>query len=270
MPGRRTARRVPILMYHQLSPRPVESFRRWTVAPRAFAAQMRWLAQAGYETVGLDALARHRTDGAPLPPRAVVITFDDGYREGMEHALPVLRAWGFTATFFLVAGLMGDTSHWTRAPHGFELPLIGWGAARELQAAGFACGAHTVTHPRLAELPDAVCREELQRSRWLLENALGRAVVHVAYPFGSYDERVRRMAAEAGYRTACSMRADLSRPHDDLLALPRVEVSGFDSLTDFIFRLRTARTPGEVLRHAARALLRRRASRPAAARTARR
>jgi peptidoglycan/xylan/chitin deacetylase (PgdA/CDA1 family) len=241
-------------MYHQLSARPIESFRRWTVAPRAFERQLRWLAVAGYAPVSLDALVRHRIEGAPLPRRAVVITFDDGYREGVEHAARILRARGFTATFFLVTGAVGGTSGWLRKSRGFELPVIDWDVARELQAAGFVCGAHTVTHLRLTELPDARCRDELQRSRGLLEERLGCPVVHLAYPYGAFDERVRALAAEAGYRTACSMRVGLSGPDDDLLALHRVEISGLDSWADFGFRVRTARTAGELMRRGARGL----------------
>ena len=244
-------RGVPILMYHQVSSHPLPGFEKYTVAPRAFAAQMRWLARAGYVSVSLDALLAARAGGPALPHRAVVITFDDGFAEAVEHAAPVLQALGMTAVFFLVAGLMGGTSAWLRAERGIELPLIDWGTARELCATGFICGAHSVSHPRLAELPSAARRDELRRSRAMLEGGLGRRVDHLAYPYGSYDAEVRVAAADAGFRSACSVRIGLSGPDDDALALHRVPVTGGDGLADFICRVRTGRAAGELLQRKA-------------------
>jgi peptidoglycan/xylan/chitin deacetylase (PgdA/CDA1 family) len=250
MPG------VPILMYHEVSPRPSGNFRKYTVSPQTFAAQMRYLAAAGYVPVGLDAVLASRS-GAPLRGRAVVLTFDDGFRDCLTYVVPTLVRLGFTSTFYLVAGLIGRTSRWTQRTRGMELPLADWPAVRDMQAAGMTCGAHTMTHPRLAELPAADCREELRRSRELLEDQLGCAVEHLAYPFGSYSDSTRAIAAETGYRSACSVREGLSGSDDDPLALHRVPVTGFDTLLDFATRLRTARTPRELVGRAVRRVLRR-------------
>ncbi len=230
---------VPILMYHEVSPAPVPGFRRYTVTPREFARHMWWLATAGYQPVDMDVLARARLGQGALPARPVVITFDDGLQGCAEHAVPVLRAHGFTAVFYLVAGLMGESSRWLRGELGLELPLMSWATARALVAQGFQCGAHTVSHPRLAGLDGDRRRAELVEARTRLERELGRPVVHLAYPFGSYDQEVRAAAIDAGYLTACSTRPGLSGRDDDLLALCRVTIYGHDSLPDFACRLRT-------------------------------
>jgi peptidoglycan/xylan/chitin deacetylase (PgdA/CDA1 family) len=230
---------VPVLMYHEVSPTPHPSLRRYTVTVRQFARQMRWLAALGYQAIDMDALVRARLGQGSLPKRPVLITFDDGFQGSADHALPVLRAHNFTAVFYLVAGLMGETSRWMLPEVGVELSLMSWETARVLIAEGFQCGAHTVTHPRLAGLDPARCRAELVDARRRLEDELGRPVVHLAYPFGSYDPGVQGIAAEAGYVTACSTRAGLSGADDDLLALHRVTIYGHDSLFDFACRLRT-------------------------------
>lgn len=235
-------------MYHQVSPRAVPGFRKYVVSPQAFTAQMRWLALAGYTSITLDALLAHRNGTYSLPRRPVVITFDDGFQDCVEYAVPILQARGFTAIFYLVAGLMGKTSRWLVPERGFEFPLIDWATARQLEAAGFSCGAHSMSHPRLAELSPDACRVELEESRRLLEDQLGHEVRHLAYPFGSYNAVVRAIAADTGYASACSVRIGLSAPDDDRLALHRVPVSGQDSLLDFACRLQRARTPGELLR----------------------
>ncbi len=235
-------------MYHQVTSRPPANFHKYATSAIAFAAQMKWLAAAGYSTITLDTLLDYRQGRASLPSRAVIITFDDGYADCVEHAVPALQAYRFTAIFYLVAGLVGQTSRWLMAERGFELPLIDWSAARALLAAGFQCGAHSMSHPHLDELSVEACHRELLQSRQLLEQQLGHGVRHLAYPYGSYNGEVKRVAAAAGYYTASAARIGLCSPEDDLLALSRVHVMGGDSLGDFAWRLRSARTPRELLR----------------------
>jgi peptidoglycan/xylan/chitin deacetylase (PgdA/CDA1 family) len=244
----RAADGVPILIYHEVSAVQPPTFRKYTVTPRAFAAQMHWLALAGYTPISLDALLAHRERGSALPRRPVVITFDDGFQGSYEHAAPVLRAHGFTATFYLVAGLMGQPSRWLLRERGLELPIMSWSAARELQASGFTCAAHTLTHARLAALTADECGHELRRSREMLEDELGRPVTHLAYPFGTYSEETKAIAEEIGYRSAVSGRIGVSDARDDVLALRRVPISGEEGLADFICRVRTAHRLRDVLR----------------------
>jgi peptidoglycan/xylan/chitin deacetylase (PgdA/CDA1 family) len=193
----------------------------------------------------------------------VVITFDDGFQSCADHAVPVLRSCGFTAVFFLVTGLVGDRSRWMPRVGGPELPLMGWETVRALAAEGFQFGAHTVTHPRLPELAPAAMRSELSDARRRLQDELGRPVLHLAYPFGSYDDAVRDAAAETGYVTACSTRHGLSGTDDDLLALHRANVYGHDSLFNFICRVRLGAALGERLGAAVERMTRRLRPRPA-------
>jgi peptidoglycan/xylan/chitin deacetylase (PgdA/CDA1 family) len=235
--------RVPILSYHAVSPAPDPRFSEYTVTPAAFEAQVRWLAHAGFHTITPGDLLAARTGGAALPRRPVLITFDDGFRDTVQHAPPVLAAHGFRAVFYLVTGLVAATSRWMVPEVGVELPLFGWEEARMLETAGFICGSHSVTHPRLARVPVERCRSELRDSRQSLEDALGRAVTDLAYPFGSHDDRVVEAAQEAGYLTACTTEEGFSAD-EPMLRLRRLPVQGRDSLLDFRFRVSTGHTPG--------------------------
>jgi peptidoglycan/xylan/chitin deacetylase (PgdA/CDA1 family) len=241
-------RPTPILMYHQVTPAPEASFAKYTVTARAFAAQMQWLALAGYTPVTLERLLDGWSGRGALPARSVVITFDDGYRDCIDFAVPALLRHGFTAVFYLVAGLVGQSSRWTLPICGVAFPLMDWTAARSLGEAGMECGAHTMTHPPLAERPATEWHQELVESRQLLEQRLGREVRHLAYPFGSVDASVRAAAEESGYVSACTTEKGLAMFGDDRLMLRRVPVYGNDSLLDFICRLRTAETARQVFR----------------------
>ena len=239
--------RVPILMYHQVTEQPVGPFRKYAITPRSFALQMKWLSLAGYQAISLDDLLKSRSGEAHLSARPVVITFDDGFRDCVRHTAPILQRHGFTATYFLVAGLMAGSSRWLRESHHLEFPLLDWSTARGLVADGFTCGSHTFSHPHLSWLAPEQYEHELASSREVLQHELGRAVDHLAYPFGDFSPDIRMCAARIGYRTASTVRIGFATDADDLLALSRVPITGQDSLLDFVCRLRTGGRVIEVL-----------------------
>jgi peptidoglycan/xylan/chitin deacetylase (PgdA/CDA1 family) len=244
-------------MYHEVAEAAPAGFGKYVVAPRAFAAHMRWLRLAGYRTVTMDALLAHRDDTGRLPARPVIVTFDDGYRGCVRHAGPTLARHGFTAVVFVVAGLVGSTARWLAA-RGLDLPLADWDELRAARQLGVRYGSHGLTHERLVALGEPECRRQLSDARHRLEDGLGEAIVHLAYPFGAYDERVKALAREVGYRSACSVRAGLSRDGDDRLALRRVPVDGGGSLLDFACRVATGHPVRDVLAHLRRPRWRRR------------
>lgn len=253
---------VPILMYHEVAPHPPPGFRKYVVTPEEFARQMRFLSRFGYRSITFDTLLAARAGGARLPARPVIITFDDGFRDCADYASEALARYRQVATFYLVAGLMGGSSRWLLAEVGLELPLMSWDTARQLERAGHRCGSHTLTHPKLASLSAAACREQLARSRHLLEDHLGREVRDLAYPFGSHSPVVRDLAEDSGYRSACGVQIGIARPQDHALALPRVPVNGGESLADFACRLRTAHRLSEIARAGAGRLRRLLSRRP--------
>ena len=236
--------RVPILMYHEVTPTPVERYRKYSVTPAELASQLAWLRSQGYTSVDLDAVRAAFLGERSLPTRPVVITFDDGSRDCLQHGVPALLAHGFTATFFIVGGLVGSTTRWLPADVGLELPTADWPTLRAAERDGMRCEAHSVSHPRLARVDDEQARDELARGRALLEQGLGHAVRHLAYPYGSNSPRTRQLAREAGYLTACTTHEALATPRDDLLGLPRVPILGTEAMREYAHRVRSARPVG--------------------------
>jgi peptidoglycan/xylan/chitin deacetylase (PgdA/CDA1 family) len=232
---------VPILMYHEVSARPDPRYRKYTLTPQELERQLDWLRAHEYRTVSMDDVLAAWRGTQALPQRPVVITFDDGGRDCIEHAVPALATRGFTATFYIVAGVVGAPMAWLRQEIGFELQAADWPALWAAEKAGMHCEAHSITHPRLAGVDSTTCRDELARGRAMLEDGLGHAVTHLAYPFGSFSDETRAIARETGYLTACTTEeAIASTTNDELLALPRVPVVGTESFGEFTHRVRTA------------------------------
>ena len=146
------------------------------------------------------------------------ITFDDGNASDIEHALPALRQRGMSATFFVVAGRMGQPGFLSEAD------------VRALADAGMAIGSHGMRHVPWRGLDDAALREELVDARRLLEEVVARPVFEAACPFGSYDRRVLRALGRSGYRTVYTSDRGTSRPRDWVQARNTVRRSDNGSL----------------------------------------
>lgn len=183
---------LPILEYHRVGPlRPTlpALTDRLTVDPATFAAQMEWLRRRGFHAITMrqayDALAL----GRPLPPRPVMVTFDDGYRDVLWNAAPVLRRLRMPATEFVITGRVD----------GPDPSFLTWPELRQLERAGFAIGSHTATHADLSALPPGQAVSQLERSRAALRAHLRRPVDWLSYPFGRVDPSVVVLARRAGY-----------------------------------------------------------------------
>src|SRR5919206_214436 len=181
--GGRTLR---ALMYHKVNDRPGNPV---TVPVSLFDEQMAQLREFGYRPVGLEEVIAHYVEAKPLPPGATLITFDDGYRDNLENALPVLRKHGYPAVLFVPIGYLGESRP---LPHeerltaaGVRNPTLDWGELRELEAAGVRIECHGISHRPVADLALDEAAREIVVSKLRLEEALGRTVQAFAFVKGS-------------------------------------------------------------------------------------
>ncbi|GLW98709.1 polysaccharide deacetylase family protein [Microtetraspora sp. NBRC 16547] len=224
--------RVPILMYHSVTDRPTAETRPLAVRPGAFAEQLGYLRDAGFTplTVADLAAALHGT-GSGVPDRPVVITFDDGYADFHEEALPVLDRLGFPSTVFLTSGWVADAgSEAAGRPLG---RMLSWSQAREAAEHGVEIAGHSHSHPQLDQINDHELRQELRRNKALLEDRIGRPVTTMAYPYGYSSARVRREVRGVGYRAACAVGNAIAADRHDLLAIPRLTVGPATTMARF-------------------------------------
>lgn len=222
---------VPILMYHSVNDVPTAATRALSVRPAVFAAQLRYLRQQGFSGLTFGELCHHRRSGQPLPPRPIVLTFDDGYADLIEEALPIMIEQGFPATVFVTTGWLRGADRYSAGSPPDR--MLWWGELAELSSAGVEIGAHSHSHPQLDQISEPRLRVELATSRRLLEDRLGQPVCSLAYPFGYSSKRVRAVAREVGYRQAAVVANAVAGSNCDPFAVPRLTIRRSTSLTGF-------------------------------------
>jgi len=233
--------RISILMYHQVGDfLPMQAHRATYCHHRRFARQMALLARFGYHVLSLDQALACLAGEQATPPRAVVLTFDDGYENFHQYAYPVLQRHGFPAIVYLLSGLIGGRADWLRDD---PAPLLNATQIRELRAGGIDFGSHGVSHRRLAELDEAGMRDEIVRSKAELETLLGEAVRHFCYPYGSHNRAVVETTREAGYASGVTCLRASATPAFDPLALPRKAISFGDSALGFWWKVQMKHAP---------------------------
>jgi peptidoglycan/xylan/chitin deacetylase (PgdA/CDA1 family) len=239
------ANALPILMYHHVSPKPGLV----TVSPENFAAQMGWLADNGYRTLGNGELEAF-LGGEPLPERAVMITFDDGYLDNYVHAYPVLKRYGQHALIFAVTDWIGDGPARPTAGETGEPPLfchrdcherirsgladeviMRWSEVDRTRADGvFEFHSHTASHQRWDKLcagrdeKIAALATDLQSAAATLAARLGAASHHLCWPQGYFDDDYLAVAARLGFTHLYTTQPGSVVGSSDPSRLPRIVV----------------------------------------------
>jgi peptidoglycan/xylan/chitin deacetylase (PgdA/CDA1 family) len=221
------ANRLRILMYHSISGSVHD---RLAVAPERFAAEMKLLAEQQFQVISLEEACR-RLQSAQDLACTVVLTFDDGHRDFLTAAAPVLQEHRFTATLFVVTGRLGSTGRWSKSHK--KSALLTRDELCELRAKGFHLGSHTVTHADLRTLDDATLERELADSRTAIAE-MGETFFPFAYPGGTFTQRERDAVERAGYDCGVIVGGRWGNgPETDRFLLKREPMLASDSLAWF-------------------------------------
>jgi peptidoglycan/xylan/chitin deacetylase (PgdA/CDA1 family) len=225
--------RVPVLMYHYIRINPVASDRlgyNLSITPADFAAQMEWIVTNGFHTIFPSELTAAITQGAPLPTKPIVLTFDDGYRDFYDQAWPVLKRFGLKSSSAVITNFAdkGDRG---------DVMYMNWNMIRELDQSGMVeIASHTQSHPDLTRVSVGNRWLELSKSKEIIEQQLGHPCNTFVYPSGKYDGATVSDARRAGYQIAFTTNEGKVRvPQDSgpILTLPRVRIAGGTTIAGF-------------------------------------
>jgi peptidoglycan/xylan/chitin deacetylase (PgdA/CDA1 family) len=201
---------IVFLMYHELEMpnrnlcQSEPGYVRYILPLAAFRQQMAWLSQSGWRGFNISQAIRY-----PAEP-AVCITFDDGCETDLIAAAPVLRKFGFGATFYLTAGFLGTPGYLSAAQ------------VRDLDAQGFQIGCHSMTHPYLTDLADEKLTREIAQAKSMIEGILGHSIEHFSCPGGRYDQRTLDAARRAGFATVANSKFHANSPATNPYELGRI------------------------------------------------
>jgi len=212
---------VPILLYHRIAISPINS--RYYVTPANFEAQIQLLHGWEYQAISTGMLVRALTQGAELPPRPVIITFDDGHLDNYTAAFPIMQKYGFTGILYLVSNYLGVDEY-------LDVEQV-----QQMHQAGWEVGSHSIHHLDITRLKPDAQRQEVVDSRKRLEAALGIPVETFAYPFGEYNRAAIGYVKFAGYSAGMNATGYTADQYsNNLYALQRLEVKGQDDLNSFV------------------------------------
>ena len=216
---------IPILTYHKIDDR--WDFGLNSVKPGEFYRQMSFLKKEGFLSVTF-----RQVLAGEIPPKPVLLTFDDGYASVYETALPVLRKLGFPAVVFPVTGFIGEWNHWEASPGFRRFRHLNEQQLQELSEAGWEIGSHGMSHRALVYLSEREVERELITSKEQITDITGQKPISFAYPFGLQNPQVRQLVRRVGYRFSCTG-LWVKNSSSDVLQLRRIPVYRTDSLSAF-------------------------------------
>jgi len=215
--------KVLVLNYHQIA----NNFTPLSVPPYLFDEQMAYLKDNGYTSITPEELYAGINGELELPERPVLITFDDGYLDNYQNALPIIRKYSMRATVFVVPGFTDVIPNY-----------LTWDQIREMEKNGFTIQSHTLNHRALEELPDDEIRAELLNSKLLLEKNLGHPVEFLAYPTGTYNLHIAGIAKDVGYKAAFTIKYGNDDRGSNVYALERIPIFQTENtMRDFYERI---------------------------------
>lgn len=221
--------RIPILMYHYVRtgiPITDQLSYRLSVTPVVLEEQLKFLADNGYFTISLVDLETSLENRLPLPPKSVVLTFDDGYRDFYSSAFPLLKKYNLRAVSFYVVDYANYPGY------------MSWDMVKEIQESGLVdVESHTLSHLPLSKLVSEQKTKEIFESKKLLEQKLEKKVNYLAYPYGDFDDSVVQLTQQAGYHLAFGTNSGTRHTKGEKFFLKRVAVNGEDSFETFKYKL---------------------------------
>ena len=224
---------IPILMYHRIANIPND---RNSLPLEKFIEQMDYLKNNNFTTITTEQLYDYYINKIPLPPKSILLTFDDGYEDNFINALPYLKKYNMSAIVFPISTWIGKTNDWEN----FGKEKTNTMSLEQLEcwlASGMEIGAHSKTHPFLSTCSTEELDSEIIDCKNELEQLLKAPITTFCYPYGNLSEKAIDKISSAKYKCAFAIFENAPLDKLNILALPRIGISSRQSLTEFKFKV---------------------------------
>lgn len=215
--------KIPIFIYHSVRPQPSKHWNGYEVTPELFEKELKYLKDNGYRTITLDELRDDLLAGEIGNTKPVVLTFDDGWQNQYKYAFPLLKKYNMIATFYIYTNPIGKKH------------FLNWDEIKEMNNFGMTIADHTLSHPYLKKISLEEVKRQVTESKKIIEEHLGKPVLHFASPFGYTDPKIIKIIEETGYTTARTTYKGTYHSKDDLFRLTGILAT--DNFDDFLKEL---------------------------------
>ncbi len=222
-----------------------------SVSPEVFAAQMKYLADNSFQVISLDDLLQWKETNHPIPPKCIILSFDDGFEDNYLHAFPVVAKYSFKAVLSVITVFINSQKPFSwikqsvaskRTGRPVGLPLKSQ-QLKEMSENGITIASHTRSHLSFSRLEKKRVAEEVFLSKKELEEIVGKRVKYLAYPYGSwgnFNDRDKKIVRSAGYEAALSTKVGRNDLNSDFYELNRIPIFNIDGLSNFKRKVRGA------------------------------
>ncbi len=238
------SRYISVLMYHRVGNfKSINEHRALYCKLKRFSFQMWFLNFFKYNVISLTQALYLISSKQPIPPKCVVLTFDDGYYDFYKYAYPILKKYKFPATVYVLSELIGKKAVWFEKENRETPFLLTKEELLNLSSNDIEIGSHGKTHVKLSEISLDKAEEEIMDSKRKLEKLLNKEIIHFCYPYGKFNKNVIELVKKAGYRSAVTcIRGGVTKRSDPYI-LPRKAISFGDSLIGFLWKIHIKNKP---------------------------
>ncbi len=247
--------KIKVLMYHRVVQELPEKYNHWHhVTVTEFRKQLMLIDKLGYTPITFTDYKLYKEDKLTLPSKPIILTFDDGYMDTFENAIPIMKEMGMKGVVFVIGNRKLKRAIWDEKDEEDICPLMTNKQIRITRKMGFEIGSHAMRHVILSELTDLEANYTIRKSKELIESVLQEPIHSFAYPYGKFDKRIAQIVSDSGYLFACGVYSGSPKFGETTFDFRRLAINQYTSIQAFALKLITPYQYVEWLYHQVKAI----------------
>ncbi len=241
---------IKILMYHRVINDKPEEYNHWHYVTTAeFKNQMKLIDMLGFTPITFADYQLYQEDKLTLPSKPIIITFDDGYMDTFENALPILSHMGMKAVIFVMGNRKLKRAVWDERGEDDVCPLMTDEQIKKAKQMDFEIGSHSLNHDELSSLPEHEAVYSVNKSKKEIESILEEPIHTFAYPYGKLDENLQKIVENSGFQFACGVYTGSPKFGETIMDFRRIAINQHTGQVKFLLKLLTPYQYAEWLYH---------------------